>query len=295
MTIETGADNHDGGIQGLFSGLSVEQEQALSEFLENHQAVLNENEELRKQLQLAGEIQRGSMPEGGPVIEGYDTGALMIPSKDLGGDFFDFYLPSAFRKNPKKSEVGIAVADVVGKGAAAALLGAMTHALFHAETFRGGVPADVLKRINYNLVLSAKNTGLFVTALYGVLYPQNGKFEFARAGHVLPVVYDKAGYPAEIDLRNGQPLNVNLAPSIHEGEVKLEKGGKLFLITDGILEAPGSYGEQFGNERFDEIVRDNWNLPTQEICRKMLDAVCDHEGNPQNFSDDCAIIGISRF
>jgi sigma-B regulation protein RsbU (phosphoserine phosphatase) len=103
----------------------------------NYEKISRENEEFRRSLQLAGKVQRGSLPEIGPIIEGYDTGALMIPSKEVGGDFYDFFLPRTFRKNPKRSEIGIAIADAMDKNVPAGYLIAMTHALFNAETFRG--------------------------------------------------------------------------------------------------------------------------------------------------------------
>ena len=281
-------------VNTVLTGLTPEQKHAVSLLVQDYQDLKRENTELKNILQTAGEIQKRSLPNFGPKIEGYDTGALSISSKEVGGDFFDFFLPRTYKENPYESEVGFAIADAVDQNLPAEILISMTHSLFHAESFRYESPKDVLREVNYNLILSSKSDGLFVTALYGVLDPKTNLFKVAGGGHPTPRVYKENGDLIESPKTLGQPLNVSMSPRIEEAEIDIPNGGKILLYTDGIVEATNENGELFGEERLDDIVRKNWSLPAQEICQIAMDSACAHQGYPENFSDDCTVICIAK-
>ena len=200
--------------------------------------LLAQNNQMRDALELTGKVQRESMPINAPFIKGYDTGVKWIPSRYAGGDFYDFILPKTGSKDPGSSEVAFVVADVVDKDAPAALVAGMIHALVHAHSFRYSIEQTMLQ-VNFDMREVLKSEDKFATMLYGILSPEAGVFEFARMGHELPVVYDGDKRRIDIPIAPGEPLNFSLTPNIHIGSLDIPHGGKMFLTTDGLFEAPG--------------------------------------------------------
>lgn len=287
--------NYDKINSPFIAGLNQEQKEVFETLVQQNEELLQKNADLKKAFRFAGEVQRKTTPDSGPIIEGYDNGALFIPAHDVGGDFFDFFRPRSNQGNLGTDYLAVAVADAVDKGLSAEILISMTHALFHGEAFRyNATPTDVVRRVNRNLMLSVKNGGMFVTALYGVLEPTTGKFTFVSQGHPTPYLFDKNKNALSVPNSPGLPLNVDFTISAKEEKIFIPEGGKMFLYTDGIIEAENDNNKPYTEEQFFSVVRDNWNAPMQDIVEKVMYDVCAYQGYPNKSSDDRTLIGFGR-
>src|SRR5262249_42400191 len=140
--------------------------------------------------------------------------------------------------------VGVVVADVCGKGVAAALHMALTRSLIRAEARRAGSALQALRSANQHL-LDMSDAGIFVTLLYGVLRRATRDFVYARAGHEMPLIVDPHGELIVPPLGQGQPLGILPEPDLDEQTVTIPPGGTLLLYTDGVTEARDSQGQFF--------------------------------------------------
>jgi sigma-B regulation protein RsbU (phosphoserine phosphatase) len=182
------------------------------------------------------------------------------------------------------------VADVCGKGVPAAFVMALARSLIRAEAGRASLPAQALQRVNRHL-LDMVGSGMFVTLLYGMLDRAKRTFVYARAGHELPVVFDRAGAAIELVRGLGQPLGLLDEPALDQQAISIPAGGGLLLYTDGMTEAIDSRGGFFGLALLREIVRLNRHIPAQELCDRLLETVQAYRGQaPQD--DDVTLVVI---
>ncbi len=236
--------------------------------LQNAQAQIIEKERLERELQLAHDLQQSMLPRELPVAAGYDFGAIMTPAQAVGGDFYDFI-------ELGNGKIGIVVADVSDKGMSAALFMALTRSLIRAEASRGVPPTEALRRVNYHL-LDMNETGMFVTVLYGILDTANGEFLYARAGHELPLVYDRTGAAVAVPVGRGQPLALLPDPALDEQRIVIPQGGRLVLNSDGVTDAIDRRQEPFGVARLHDLMASlTWKCCTEPVshrvrCRQAL-------------------------
>jgi phosphoserine phosphatase RsbU/P len=202
------------------------------------QAQLIEKERLEAELDVARSIQRSILPRTKPRLPGFEVGVLMEPMRSVGGDLYDFIPLDGNR-------LGIVVGDVSGHGVPAAIFMALAYSLLHAEARRAGSPGEALRNLNYHL-LGMNQSSMFVTVLYGILDGDTREFEYARAGHELPVLMNAQGEVAELPSGSGQMLGLFPNPRLDEQRVILSPGSLLLLYTDGVNEAMDRQGRQFG-------------------------------------------------
>lgn len=250
--------------------------------LQEAQAQIIEKERLERELQLAHDLQQSMLPRALPVAAGYDFGAIMTPAQAVGGDFYDFIELGSGR-------IGIVVADVSDKGMSAALFMALTRSLIRAEASRGVPPAEVLRRVNHHL-LDMNETGMFVTVLYGILHTTSGEFLYARAGHELPLVYDRAGAAVAVPVGRGQPLALLPDPALDEQRIVIPQGGRLVLNSDGVTDAIDRRQEPFGVERLQDLMASLPGTAAPSQCRIVFDAVKVYEDSTPQFDDFTLVI-----
>ena len=152
------------------------------EELKAAQEQIIEKERLERELEISGEIQQSILPEKLPSIPGFEFGALMIPARRVGGDFYTFFKMG-------KNRLGIVVGDVSDKGVPAALYMALSYSLIRAEAIRTESPVQALRKVNHHL-LQMNTSYMFVTLVYGILDFSSGDFHFARAAHPSPFLLD---------------------------------------------------------------------------------------------------------
>lgn len=151
--------------------------------------------QLEQEMELARKTQLSILPETLPNPPGFEFGALMIPARAVGGDFYEFI-------ELGESRWGLVIGDVSDKGLPAALFMTLTYSLVKAQAESGKSPAEVLREVNRHL-LSMNALNMFVTILYGILDCNNGIFDYARAGHLVPSIFDWQGAPLSLPINLG--------------------------------------------------------------------------------------------
>ena len=238
---------------------------------------------MEEELDFARKIQRSILPGELPRKIGCDFGALMIPARAVGGDFYAFV-------ELDENHVGIAVGDVSDKGVPAALFMALTFSLINTEARQCSSPCDVLFNVNQYL-LSMNESGMFVTVLYGILDRSTREFWYARAGHDKPIVLGADGWPLELAAGPGQVLGVLPALHLDEKRIFLPAGGTLFMFTDGVTEAMDTDGQLFGRERLQTALRTNHVNRAQSLCTEIWQAVKTFSGD-QPAHDDVTLVAV---
>ncbi|HEV2396884.1 MAG TPA: GAF domain-containing SpoIIE family protein phosphatase [Candidatus Sulfotelmatobacter sp.] len=194
---------------------------------------------LDREAQEARAIQQALLPKSSPYIPGFAISGLSVPARAVGGDWYDF-IPFP------DGRWGIVLADVSGKGTAAALLMSATRGMFRSLAEACCTPAEVLTRLN-QLMVDDFPAGKFVTMVYAVLDPANRTVVFANAGHLQPLVID-GDEEKFLDVERGLPLGLSCG-DYSETEITLSKGSKLVFYSDGITEAVDANEEEYGSCR----------------------------------------------
>jgi sigma-B regulation protein RsbU (phosphoserine phosphatase) len=269
------ADLHDKNRQ--LAGMLAE--------LQAAQAQIIEKEKLEHELQVAYQIQISILPTTLPQVSGYDFGAMMVPARVVGGDFYDI-----FRLGPDK--IGIMIGDVADKGMPSAIFMARTHALLYAELNRNSSPVAVLKRVNRYLG-QISNSPLFVTVLLGILYTQSGVFHYGRAGHELPIMVNQEGHIEKFPFTQGQLLGMLEDPIIDEQRVIIPSGGTVLIYTDGVTDERNPQGTSFGLNGVIETMKDCAFQPASGICEFILQRISAYQqGMSQD--DDITMLVLKR-
>lgn len=194
-------------------------------------------------LELAKKIQAEALPKNYFESVEFRIDALMVPAKEVGGDFYDY-----FRLD--KDRVCIVIADVSGKGVPAALF--MMHAKeLISGLLKSGKELKEVFRLANNQLLEGNLEGLFLTSFVGILNLKNGNFNYINAGHEKPIIIHKKDI-YELDVNSNFVLAGIEDYIYEEGNIKLEFGDSIFLYTDGINEAINSKKEEFGVKRIIE-------------------------------------------
>jgi sigma-B regulation protein RsbU (phosphoserine phosphatase) len=222
--------------------------------------------------------------------EGWEIANDYRPARQIGGDFFDVF-PLLDPARPR--HLGVVIADVSGKGIAAALLMAFVRPVIRSALDRSGDPVMALERTNQILV-EERRTGLFVTVLCGVLDLDTGVFTFANAGHEPPLLASPTGAePAWVE--GGGPL-VGMFDRLDLVEQRLEikPGERLVLFTDGITDAASPGGERFGYERLRQTIAASCLTGgAADTCRAVIQGVLGFQGDAQP-ADDLALLVLRR-
>lgn len=248
-----------------------------------------ERARLESELAAARKIQERLLPDEMPEFSGFEIAGISLPSQQVGGDYFDFL-------DIGTGQLGIAIADVSGKGMPAALLMANLQASLHAQVIKPGNVAEMVSRINNQLVRST-DPNMFATFFYGILDRSQSSFTLANAGHNPPLLFRRGGKIEHLEA-GGLVLGFLPDQKYLQQTVDIETGDIIVLYTDGITEAVGSSGEKlsenlFGEERLIEAVQHNSNKSAREIQSSILDAIAAHTANiPQ--SDDITLVVIKR-
>jgi sigma-B regulation protein RsbU (phosphoserine phosphatase) len=181
-------------------------------------------------------MQQALLPKSSPYIPGFVISGRSVPARAVGGDWYDFI-------SFPDGRWGIVLADVSGKGTAAALLMSATRGMLRSLAEACCTPGEVLTALN-QLLVNDFPAGKFVTLVYGVLDPTRKTLVFANAGHLRPLLIDNRGEQF-IDVERGLPLGL-AASEYSETEIRLSPGSKLIFYSDGITEAENATGEEYG-------------------------------------------------
>ncbi|MGB7824099.1 MAG: GAF domain-containing SpoIIE family protein phosphatase [Candidatus Sulfotelmatobacter sp.] len=203
-----------------------------------------EREAMSREAQEARAIQEALLPKASPYIPGFAVSGLSIPARAIGGDWYDF-IPFP------DGRWGLVLADVSGKGTAAALLMSATRGMLRSLAEACCGPAEVLTKLN-GLLVEDFPAGKFVTLLYAVLDPTSRNVTFASAGHLRPLLVDATG-SRFLDTERGLPLGLGCG-DYSESTVALSPGSRLVFYSDGISEAVNQAEEEYGLDRLAQHV-----------------------------------------
>lgn len=245
--------------------------------LQAAQAQLIEKEKLEHELSIARNIQESILPNTPPPLGKFDFGARMVSARAVGGDSYDFIPLEGDR-------LGIAVGDVSDKGVPAALFMAMFSSQLRVAAQRLESPVEVLQEVNRHL-LQQNKAGMFVTAIYGVLDTHSGAYEYARAGHETPLLFDALGQVAQPPEGTGQPLGIFPAIAIDRQTVNLPPGGTMLLYSDGVTDASDPEKRFFGLERLKTTAQEYAGLNADEFCARLLETLVEFRASAEQFDD----------
>jgi sigma-B regulation protein RsbU (phosphoserine phosphatase) len=249
-----------------------------------YERVARSEARLERDLRRAQEIQMHLMPGVAPKIPGLEVALHFQPSSELGGDLYDFLSYGRDRQV-------IVVGDVSGKGAPAALYGAMA-----SGTLRSLAPLklpapDMMKRLNV-MFLERKIEGHFITLTYAIWESRTKSLTLANAGMPLPILVRKGQCRA---IRaEGVPLGLLEHTEYQPVTVNLETGDVLAFFSDGITEANNLQQEEFGSRRLESILRKHAQKPPQEIVDRVFEELKDFEGGRRQRDDQTLVVLIVR-
>lgn len=233
--------------------------------------VTAEKERIGAELNVATQIQADMLPRIFPPFpdrQEFDLFASMDPAKEVGGDFYDFFLMD-------DDHLALVMADVSGKGVPAALFMVIAKTMLkNRAQGGGGSPKDILADVN-NQLCEGNDAELFVTVWLGILTISTGKLVSASAGHEYPAVYRNGQCFSLVRDKHGPPLATMEGLRFRETELELKPGDALFLYTDGVTEATNAAPELFGEQRMlDALNRHGGEMPEQILAgvRKEIDA-----------------------
>jgi sigma-B regulation protein RsbU (phosphoserine phosphatase) len=282
-------ESRDGGVldftptDARLLSLFANQAAAAIETARLHKEAI-EKERIERELELAAAIQREILPRALPRVAGVELAAANVPTRQVGGDYYDLFPLSGGR-------LGFLVADVSGKGVPAALLVSTVHSAVHLQIDEAKTIADLVARIDRHLRRFAA-TRKFLTLFFGLLEPDTGLFRYVSAGHNPALLARATGELVRLE-STGVPVGMLPNASWREETVSVAPGDLLFVYTDGVTEAVNEKDEEFGLERLSEIVSGGAALPPRELCDQVLAAVADFaRGMPQY--DDQTLLLVRR-
>ena len=249
--------------------------------------ITKEKERIGTELELARKIQADMLPNTYPPFperNEFDIYATMTPAKEVGGDFYDYFLID-------DDHLGIVMADVSGKGVPAALFMMMSRILLNNYAMQGGSPAKVLEQTNTAICMKNEEE-MFVTVWFGVLEISTGKITAANAGHEYPVLRRAGGDYELFKDKHGFVVGGMNGMKYKEYEMQLEKGSTLFLYTDGLPEATNASNEMFGTDRLVSALNSNKHLGPRQLLPEIQNCADTFVGEADQF-DDLTMLAIT--
>ena len=248
-----------------------------------YERVARSEARLERDLKRAQEIQMHLMPGIAPKIPGMDAALHFKPSSELGGDLYEFLSYGRDRQV-------IVVGDVSGKGAPAALYGAMASGTLRSLAPLKLQPPEMMKQLNV-MFLERKIEGKFITLTFAIWEPRTKTLTLANAGMPLPILVRKGQCKA---IRaEGVPLGLLEHTDYQPVTVNLESGDLLAFFSDGITEANDHHQEEFGTRRLENTLRENAHKPPHEIVNRVFEDLKAFEaGRPQRDDQTLVILKV---
>ncbi len=252
-------------------------------------SMANEKKRLDHDLEIARDIQRILLPSEAPDINGFQISGINVPARQVSGDYFDYI-------HVDQERLGVAIADVSGKGVPASLIMAICRSVLRAEAARNPSPADVLRKVNRQLYPDIKED-MFISMAYLVLDHQHDGVTLARAGHDAPLLYRRQSQTITPIKSPGMVVGIDSGSVFDritvDFSVPLEPNDCLVLYTDGVTETLNSEGDEYGVERMMQSVRASANDGASAIVKTIIEDVREFTGSvPQN--DDITVIAIRK-
>jgi sigma-B regulation protein RsbU (phosphoserine phosphatase) len=242
---------------------ALHEAQAIREAIKVHDHLVT----IQQELEIAKGIQESILPRDFPAFpqrQDFELHANMIMAREVGGDFYDFFLLD-------EDNLGFLIGDVSGKGIPAALFMTVCRTLLMATAATGLSPQACLERAN-RILHRDSVAEMFATAFYGILNTRSGKLVYANGGHNPPFILRHGG-PVEATETTGIPLAIIASSAYGTNEVELQSGDGLFLYTDGVTEAMDGDKNEFSAARLEACLKRHTGSPLPEIIQGVVDEV----------------------
>jgi sigma-B regulation protein RsbU (phosphoserine phosphatase) len=235
-----------------------------------------------REIEEARAIQLGFLPKEIPQIAGYEIAGAWQPARVVGGDYYDVL---AFGEDT----LGLCIADVAGKGMPAALLMSNLQAAVRGLASSTMSPEILCERLN-TLIYRNIASDRFITFFYAQLDGASRQLRYSNAGHNAPIVAHRDGTHDRLD-EGGSVLGIFQSQNFIAGTCTLQPGDRVLLFTDGVAEASLPEGEEFGDDRLIQLLRENCEASAEQLQKKILDTVGTFCGG--NWHDDATMIAIA--
>ena len=270
----------------ILSESVLKMEIGINEYISNLTKVTAEKERIGAELNVATKIQADMLPGVFPAFPGrheFDLYASMDPAKEVGGDFYDFFLID-------DDHIGLVIADVSGKGVPAALFMVIAKTLIKNRALMGGSPSEVLAYANDQLC-EGNEAELFVTVWFAIIEISTGKGIAANAGHEHPALRKKDETFELIKYRHSPAVATMPGMNFKEHEFKLDPGDSLYVYTDGVTEATRGDNTLFGTDRMIDSLNKNPDADPETMLKKVRADIDEFVGDAPQF-DDITMLGF---
>ena len=262
----------------------INMERTLQRYLKDLEETTATKERIESELKIAHDIQMSMVPKTFPPFPDrteVDIYATLVPAREVGGDFYDFFFIDDHR-------LCFAIGDVSGKGVPASLFMALTKTMFRATGGRQNATAEtIISRLNGEICRDNESC-MFVTVFCGVLDVRSGQVEYSNAGHNLPYVLSN-GVVTAVPKTGGMALGVTESVDFHAGRLLLKPGDRLVLYTDGVTEAMDKDDQLFSESRMEETLQGVNGQSSEEVIKRVVKDVHHFSaGAPQ--SDDITLL-----
>lgn len=269
-------------IKDLRDSLSYMQ-RSLSTYVSELQSTTAAKERIESELSIAHDIQMGMIPKTFPPYpdrNDIDLHAILNPAKEVGGDFYDFFIDG--------DRLYFVIGDVSGKSVSASLFMAIARSLFRTLAQQAESPARIMSQMNRS-ISENNESSMFITLIIGILDLKTGHLRFCNAGHNPPVMITPNGIPAFLKAKIQLFVGVLEEMEYTDEEITLEKDSRLFLYTDGITEAENADKALYGEERLLQTLAEAGTGEAHAIVDAVVQSVADHVREAEA-SDDMTIL-----
>lgn len=250
------------------------------EYIKQITRITAEKERIGAELNVAAKIQADMLPRifpPYPNTKEFDLFASMTPAKEVGGDFYDFFMID-------DSHIALVMADVSGKGVPAALFMVIAKTLIKDRTLQGGTPSEILEDVNAQLC-EGNEASLFVTVWLAIIDLKTGEGMAANAGHEHPALKHKGGEFHLVEYRHSPAVAVMEGMKFREHSFQLEPGDTVFVYTDGVPEATDKNNKLFGTDRMLEALNRDPDANPETILKNVSEGINAFIGDAEQFDD----------
>jgi len=281
--IEVRSEDEIGKLAKSFNKMTVDLKKSIEQSAREHA----EKERIGTELDIARQIQESMLPCIFPPFPDrpeFEIFATMMPAKEVGGDFYDFYLVDDDR-------LAVVIADVSGKGVPAALFMVITKILIKSNAQQGKSPEEVFRTVN-NLLCENNETGMFVTAFMGLLDIPSGKFTYANAGHNPPLFRRAAGKYEYLKTRTGFVLGGLEGFNYTQEELIFKPDDGVYLYTDGVTEAMDCEGNLFSSKKLEDTINYHKDTDQMGMLRSIKQEIDKHADGADQ-ADDITMLTLT--
>ncbi|MBR4208283.1 MAG: PP2C family protein-serine/threonine phosphatase [Lachnospiraceae bacterium] len=268
-------------LSNEFSGMIGE----LEDHIEQIKTISEERERIGAELDIATEIQANMLPGNFNVYSDHPEFALhasMDPAKEVGGDFYDFFMPD-------EDHIALVIADVSGKGIPAALFMVIAKTLIKNRTLMGGTPSQILSDVN-DQICETNASGFFVTVWLAIVDIHTGKGMASNAGHEHPVLKRAGGQYELIKYRHSLAVAAMEGVPFEEHSFELHPGDRIFVYTDGVPEATNMSEELYGTDRMLEALNRVTSPEPEKLLSELTKDISNFVGEAEQFDDTTMLI-----